>query len=404
MKRLPNFAIEVGTVSCVLALASCAQSSRLDGSDGEVDAGAGGRDAAVAAPSGTSNTPMPSATASAPTSPPATGDASRDASASIADASSAPAADVRSVTGDARPDEVLIGWASVSGDGVPTTTGGAAGRVVTAATADELTQFAASSEALVIQLEGDYSIPSLDVSSNKTLIGIGPTTIHGGVRIRGTADEAVSNVIVKGIRFDGASSGADGDAMHIYYAHHVWIDHCEFFDAPDGNLDIVHASNWVTVSWSKFSYTANAPAPDHRFSNLIGHSDDNATEDTDRLKVTFHHDWWASGVVERMPRVRFGEVHVFNCYYSAAGNNYAIGAGFESRLVIENNAFDGVNDPHIFYSGETTAQIVARDNAYLNTTGEQQSGQGSAFTPPYDYALDVADDVPAMVMQGAGPP
>ena len=41
--------------------------------------------------------------------------------------------------------------------------------------------------------------------------------------------------------------------------HHVWIDHCEVWDAYDGNMDITHGSNWITVSWTKFRYST-APA------------------------------------------------------------------------------------------------------------------------------------------------
>jgi len=166
---------------------------------------------------------------------------------------------------------------------------------------------------------------------------------------------------------------------------------------------VVHASNWVTISWTKFSYTSGAPDAEHRFSNLIGHSDDNAGEDTDRLKVTFHHNWWAEGIIERMPRVRYGEVHVFNNYYSASGNNYAIGAGTEARLLIENNYFEGVNDPHIFYDGEPTAQIAQEGNEYANTTGRQDEGQGSSFMAPYDYELYAPASIKTSVMANAGP-
>src|SRR5262249_55836614 len=210
-------------------------------------------------------------------------------------------------------------------------------------------------------------------------------TIRGGLRIRGSSDEFVHNVIVKNLRVNAAESDVDGDGVQIHYAHHVWIDHCEVWDASDGNLDIVHGSNWITVSYTKFRYTDAAPKQDHRFSNLVGHSDDNGDEDTDRLKVTFHHDLWAEGVIERMPRVRFGQVHAFNNAYLAEGNNYAIGAGFEAQLLIENNAFVGVKNPHIFYDAEPTAQIVANDNLYEKTSGDQQSGQGNAFDPPYPY-------------------
>jgi pectate lyase len=297
-----------------------------------------------------------------------------------------------------------VGWASVSGDGVNTTTGGKAGQTVRAANAQALMDYAESAEPLVIELEGTYSVPRLQVNSNKTLIGVGEgATIEGGVRIRGSDEEPVTNVIVQNVRIHGASSDVDGDGMHIYFAHHVWIDHCEIWDSPDGNLDIVHASNWVTVSWTYFHYTDAAPDADHRFCNLIGHSDNNADEDTGRLKVTFHHNHWGAGVVERMPRVRFGQVHVFNNYYDAAGNNYCIGGGLEARLVVENNYFDGVSNPHIFYEGEPTAQIVADGNVYMNTTGMQDEGQGSAFDPPYDYDLDPAENVKAVVMANSGP-
>jgi pectate lyase len=94
-----------------------------------------------------------------------------------------------------------------------------------------------------------------------------------------------------------------------------------------------------------------------------------------------------------MPRVRFGSVHLYNNYYAARGNNYAIGAGLQALLVIENNYFDGVNDPHLFYDGEPTAQIVASDNTYIGVsdTTAKDTGQGSAFQPPYSAMLAPAD-------------
>ena len=106
-----------------------------------------------------------------------------------------------------------------------------------------------------------------------------------------------------------------------------------------------------------------------------------------------------------MPRVRFGDVHVFNNYYSPSGNNYAIGGGFQAQLVVENNYFDGVDDPHVFYDMEATAQIVASGNVYMGMSGStlRDMGQGDAFDPPYDYDLDDANAVKAVVMANAGP-
>ncbi|HRE06374.1 MAG TPA: hypothetical protein PKX00_12245, partial [Opitutaceae bacterium] len=48
-------------------------------------------------------------------------------------------------------------------------------------------------------------------------------------------------------------------------------------------------------------------------SNLIGNSADAATAalDTGYLNVTLHHNWYVS-IDQRMPRMRFGNAHVFN--------------------------------------------------------------------------------------------
>jgi pectate lyase len=146
---------------------------------------------------------------------------------------------------------------------------------------------------------------------------------------------------------------------------------------------------------------------DHRFSNLIGGSDDDGG-DAGHLKVTLYRNWWADNVRERMPRVRFGDVHVFNNYYSAADSNYAVGAGFESRLVLENNSFDGVEDPHIFIDATPTAEIVAQGNVYdarVSAFSGRETGQGAAFSPAssYAYELDAGIDVKILVTEGAGP-
>ncbi|WP_104981451.1 pectate lyase family protein [Sorangium cellulosum] len=306
------------------------------------------------------------------------------------------------------PASALVGWAGESGHGVATTTGGLGGATVTATTAEQLLEHAESAEPLIIQISGDIELSGvdIDVASNKTLVGVGPgATLRGRLQIRGKSiGEPIQNVIVQNLKIDASSTVDDG--IQIHFAHHVWVDHVEIWDALDGNLDVVHGSDLVTVSWSKFHYTSNAPDPAHRFSNLVGHSNNNADEDTGRLRVTYHHTWWAEGVTERMPRVRFGEVHVFNNYYSAAGNNYAIGGGLQARLRIENNYFDGVKDPHVFYEAEPTAQIVASGNAYIGLadTTRKESGQGSAFTPPYTAALDPADAaLKDVVMRCAGP-
>lgn len=306
------------------------------------------------------------------------------------------------------PDQ-LAGWATVSGSGVNTTTGGGSIAPVRPTTLEQLVQYAGDGQPRVIEIQGSFTVGELIIRSNKTLIGVGDdATIQGGLRIHGrSASDQTSNVIVRNLRIHARSATGAQDGIEISRAHHVWIDHCEIWDAPDGNLDVVRGSDYVTVSWTKFRYTSNPPANNHRFSNLIGNSDNNEGEDGGKLRVTLHHNWWAERVHERMPRVRFGQVHVFNNYFSASGNNYCVRGGRGARLLVENNYFEGVKSPHEFnnQTDQGTAHITATGNTYDNTSGTRATGGGGTpFTQPsYSASLDSPEDARARVRDCAGP-
>lgn len=307
----------------------------------------------------------------------------------------------------------LEGFAALAGDGVSTTTGGGTATPVRPKTAGELLAFASDATPRVIEIAGSFDVPALLIASNKTLVGIGKdATLRGGVKIRGHKDEPVSNIILRNLRVNGATTTVDLDAVQLQFAHHVLIDHCEIFDGPDGSLDMTHAVNWVTVQWTKVHYTDNYKKPsgepnDHRFASLIGHSDNNESEDKGRLKVSFHHNWWGERVIERMPRVRFGQVHVFNNYFASPGNNYCVRAGSGASVLIEANYFDHVNSPHEFNDADDqkTAHITARDNEYDGVTGNQLTGGGgTALTSvPYQAKVEPAAAIPALVKGCAGP-
>lgn len=414
MRKTTRFGGSLG-LAAALGLAACGAGSSVGGGAGTGGgAGASGTGgvagvsgAAGVAAAGTSGGPDAAADASVDRGAADT-PLERDAPATTDADAAAPHGEV----GGSCP-TALVGWAAVEGDGVPTTTGGGSVAPVRPKTADELVELAADDEPRVIELAGTFTIPRLQVASNKTLVGVGADAkIVGGLRVRGSADAPVRNVILRNFSVDGATSQVDSDAVQLYFAHHVWLDHVEIWDGPDGNLDMTHAVNWVTVSWSKFRYSSSYRRPagesaDHRFSSLVGHSDGNAKEDAARLKITFHHDWWAEGVIERMPRVRFGQVHVFNNLFAAPGNNYCVRAGAGARLLVEGNAFEGVRNPHEFNSAddEKTASITARDNLYAGATGMQaEGGGGVALTSvPYAAALEPAAGVGAAVRACAGP-
>ena len=107
------------------------------------------------------------------------------------------------------------------------------------------------------------------------------------------------------------------------------------FEMHDGELDITNASDLVTVSWNRFQ--------NHDKTMLIGSSDTGttATGDRGKLRVTLHHNLF-DNLGQRAPRVRFGQVHVYNNLYKIVNTpnyGYSWGVGIESQIYAENNYF-----------------------------------------------------------------
>ncbi len=157
--------------------------------------------------------------------------------------------------------------------------------------------------------------------------------------------QGAKNVIFRNVVFScgGAFDIGGYDCLCLESSSNFWIDHCEFYDGMDGNVDIVEGSDLITFTWCKFGYNL-PPIPggretdDHRFSNLIGNND-GMSGDNGHLRVTFSNCWWSEGCVERMPRVRYGKVHVANCLYTSTATKYCYGVGYMSKIYAEGNAF-----------------------------------------------------------------
>jgi pectate lyase len=174
--------------------------------------------------------------------------------------------------------------------------------------------------------------------------------------------DGVGNVIVRNIEHRDARdcfpvwSPTDGesgnwnaayDNIWVRNSHHVWVDHNTFTDADnpdsaqpvyfgrpyqvhDGQLDITNGSNYVTVSYNRFT--------EHDKTMLIG-STNTPGADVGALKVTLHHNEF-DGSVQRAPRVRFGQVDVYNNLYRvpvAEPYSYSWGVGVQSAIYAENN-------------------------------------------------------------------
>ena len=172
----------------------------------------------------------------------------------------------------------------------------------------------------------------------------------------------------------GCSSG--NDAITVARSNHIWFDHDDVSDGTDGNLDITLGSDFVTVSWTKFHYTARTDntgndstgASGHRYSNLVG-GDDNSSPDIGKLNVTWHHNWWADRVVERQPRIRYGKNHLYNNLWTSSGENYCVRSGMNAQILLESNVFMGVKSLHEFNktADQGTSNITSTNNVYSGT-------------------------------------
>lgn len=225
---------------------------------------------------------------------------------------------------------------------------------------------------------------TLPLPSNTTLVGIGTDAklVKGNVWIGPEAE----NVIIRNISFEdafdyfpawdpadsfkidknypgcqtayvdaktgpqmcpGGRWNSEYDSISVNGGKRVWIDHCTFSDGDrpdklfppifpfphneitqkvqhhDGSVDITNGANLVTLSYNVFR--------DHDKTNLIGGSDSSKL-DTGLLNVTFHHNLFEN-VGQRMPRVRFGKVHLYNNAYLGD----ASGADDPSRNAYQNH-------------------------------------------------------------------
>ena len=279
----------------------------------------------------------------------------------------------------------------------------------------------------------------ITIPANTTLIGLGDATIVGANLRVNNAD----NVIIRNITWldahdcfpawdptDGSTGNwnAAYDNLSLVGATHVWVDHCAFGDADnpdsgepfyfgrpfqvhDGELDITNGSNFVTVSWNRFG--------DHDKVMLIG-SSDSSTLDPGKLRVTVHHNVFAN-VIQRTPRVRFGEVHLFDNLYDLAatqGYGYSWGVGVQSQIYAQNNFFDaGGVPPDRFISRFSGTAIYAAGSfanghsahnridvvgAY-NATHEPDLSPTVGWVPVLFNTIHPTQAVPGLVGHNAGP-
>lgn len=255
----------------------------------------------------------------------------------------------------------------------------------------------------------------IKVGSNTTIIGLGSNAgiSGGGFDLSESKNDEIRNLNMTSPFDFFPGKDADGNPHGRVYSieakgtQNLWVDHNTFKDGqtPAGaisgdQVDFTDGANFATISDNQFL--------SHNKSLLIG-SSDSMTSDKGKLNVTIDHNLF-SGVSQRDPRVRFGNVDVANNLYQDSSTQanrfqYNLGVGVDANMTSQNNAFET--------SGVSANSLVKRfgDSGHLTDSGSLVNGQSvnlsSSPTATGPGAggishLDPTADVTSIVQSDAG--
>lgn len=237
----------------------------------------------------------------------------------------------------------------------------------------------------------------------------GATLKHGAFSVSDS-----SNMIIRNITFDelwewdedtkALYKKNDWDYITLQSCSNIWIDHCTFYKSYDGVVDAKKNVNGLTISWCYYpqddmsegsfvrtqidyleaNINSNAyykkvrndygftkeeiieQCAGHDKTHLLGSSELNSGNQN--LQVTMYNNYYEN-CQQRMPRLRSGNVHVFNTVIDSErnysllqrlGEKFALvntsSEGFhivsdgcvsteDGALLVENSNFIGVEDP-----------------------------------------------------------
>lgn len=304
-----------------------------------------------------------------------------------------------------------------------------------------------------------------EIGSNKTILGVNSAKIaFGGLKIYANKCNR-ENIIIRNIIFwdahgsteyDTSVSGtytenkktykyseskASADSLVLecngstkdsstgfitynYVPTNIWIDHCVFTDGTcsdlernfnhDGSLDMKAGKN-VTVSYCEFT--------NHDKVTLLAPSD--SYVDPEQRQITFHHNYYHDAV-QRMPRSRGCQLHIYNNYYNAIGTSgnggYALGPGIGSQYIVEGNYFGSFQQKIVQYadssasaSASTLSKFYQKDNSKTLTSSDikwdsaekvkdwsAHETSTAPWTITYDYKAESYSVLPELIPNAAG--
>ncbi|MBD5426328.1 MAG: polysaccharide lyase family 1 protein [Treponema sp.] len=267
-----------------------------------------------------------------------------------------------------------------------------------------------------------------EIGSNKAIIGVnGAKVAFGGLQIYANKCER-GNIIIQNIDFwdahgsteedttyntkskasadslvlesNGTTKDSNGYITYNYVPKNIWIDHCKFSDGTckdlernyhhDGSLDM-KAGQYVTVSYCEFT--------NHDKVTLLAPNDSYVAPE--QRQITFHHNYY-HGAIQRMPRSRGCQVHIYNNYYNDIGiednGGYSLGPGIGSQFIVENNCFGKHQTSKILKYFDTSKNgSSAATFSRLYQSGNNVTFSSSNMATDGDTASSVTDHLTTSV-------
>lgn len=249
----------------------------------------------------------------------------------------------------------------------------------------------------------------LDMSSNKTIVGLGR-----GAQIRGVSFNfgAIQNVVMRNLAIFDVNRGLveAGDALGLEASKDIWVDHVTSKWISDGLTDISAGTQNVTLSWMYYDGLMDEACRGHHT---------HASTITD-ASVTIHHSLFEH-TDSHAPLVNNSEarVHIFNDFVSE-DVGYGVAASCGAQVLLEGTTFRTVMTPTSRrdcagmppFGLISTPKGTNLANQYLGS-GSHSGGDGSephdeVFKPPYEYENTIEPTLDAWLRvqerAGAGGP
>lgn len=243
-----------------------------------------------------------------------------------------------------------------------------------------------------------------------------------------------NNIIIRNLKFDelwewdeltkGDYDKNDWDYITLgdgTAANKVWIDHCTFYKSYDGIVDVKGGSSGVTISWTQilpgdgsngafmkaqmdyleankstmvmYGKLRDGGLSQDQISQVAstikkGHLIGSTAKDSKNtsLQVTLHHNYYQD-LQDRMPRLRGGDVQVFNLLADSS-NARTVKAWLDPIMTGNSNLVKDFSGTGSYHFGITSNGTISTEDGVIEVANSLYSG---VLTPLRNNQTDVND-------------